>query len=163
MNYVNIKGGAELQAFLNTLSPKVEKNLMRGALRSAAKIIADEAKLNAPVKSGELRKSIRVSTRAKKGQVSATIKAGNKKVFYAIWQEYGTAAHSITAKGNGYLTFNGAFSKSVNVRGVTPRAFMRPALDSRANDAINEVGLYIGKRLTKQGLNAPSISVESEE
>jgi HK97 gp10 family phage protein len=163
MSNISIKGGKELSEFLQTLPVKIEKNLLRGALRSAAKIISDEAKRNAPVQDGDLRDSIRVSTRGRKGQVTASVKVGNKKVYYARFIEYAVSAHNIDGKGAGFLNFGGLFAKSVNHPGTQAKPFLRPALDSRSNEAINEVGLYIGKRLTKQGLNSPTISAESDE
>lgn len=162
MDLKNIKGGRELQEMLNTLAPKLERNIMRGALAAGAKVILAEAKNNVPIKSGELRNSLRVSTRARKGQITASIKSGNKKVWYSRLVEFGTAAHTISAK-NGSLSFGGFFAKSVDHPGARAKPYLRPALDSKSNDAIKEVGAYIGKRLTKQGLNAPSLEVDDVE
>jgi HK97 gp10 family phage protein len=182
-----IKGGAELQRFLDQLPAKLEANVMRSALRQGAKLIADEAKAQAPVAppnsenkrlyggyEGALRDSIRVSTGLKKGKVTASVKAGGKKrkskrgadVFYAHMVEFGTAAHSIkpTKKGGKkFLSFGGIFARSVEHPGAAPRPFMRPALDGKAGAAIVAVGAQIKKRLTKEGLNASDIEVEDEE
>jgi HK97 gp10 family phage protein len=162
MANIGLKGGKEIQDFLNTLAPKLEQNIMRGALRAGAKVILDEAKQNVPVSSGDLRDSLRVSTSSKKGRVTASVKAGNKKVFYSRFIEFGVAAHTITSK-TGYLSFLGNAYKSVEHPGLQPKPFLRPALDSKANEAINAVGDYIGKRLNKQGLNAPSLEVDEIE
>jgi HK97 gp10 family phage protein len=162
MNYSNLKGGKEIQEFLNTLAPKIEKSIMRGAVREGAKVLLAEAKQNVPISSGDLRDSLRVSTSARKGKVTASVKAGNKNVYYSRFVEYGTAAHSITAK-SGFLSFGGIFTKSVNVSGIQAKPFLRPALDSKSTEAINAAGEYIGKRLTKQGLNAPSLEVDDSE
>lgn len=162
MNYSNLKGGKEIQEFLNTLAPKIEKSIMRGAVRAGAKVLLDEVKQNIPVLSGDARDSVRISTSARKGKVTASVKAGNKKVYYLKWVEYGTAAHSITANG-GFLSFGGIFTKSVNVSGIQAKPFMRPAIDTKSTEAINAAGEYIGKRLTKQGLNAPSLEVDDGE
>ncbi len=161
-NYKNITGGRELQDMLNTLAPKLEKNILRGALRSGAKIVLEEAKNNVPIKSGELRSSLRISTNSKKGRVTASVKSGNKKVWYSRLVEFGTAAHTISGK-NGSLNFSGIFAKSVDHPGARAKPFLRPAIDAKANDAIKEVGAYIGKRLTKQGLNSPEIEVSDVE
>lgn len=162
-SFINIKGGKELQEFLNTLAPKIERNIMRGAVRAGAGVILQEAKSNVSIDSGDLRDSLRVTTSAKKGRVTASVKAGNKKVFYSGWVEFGTAAHSITARGNRALSFGGLFTKSVLHPGARAKPFLRPSLDSKANEAIEEVGKYIGKRLTKQGINnSPSLEVEKD-
>lgn len=149
----NIKGGKELQAFLNTLAPKIEQNIMRGALRAGAKVIAEEAKQNVSVKSGDLRDSIRVGTKAKRGQVTATVKAGNKKAYYTRFIEFGTAAHEIKPKDAKSLFFAGMFGDLIAHPGNRAKPFMRPALDSKSNEAIEEVGKMISKRLTKEGIN----------
>jgi HK97 gp10 family phage protein len=160
MNFVNIKGGKELQEFLNTLPVKVEKNILRSALRAGAKVIAEEAKQNVPVKSGELRDSIVLSTDARKGKVTAKAKTS---LWYAKFVEFGTAAHKINPKNGMSLLFGGRWVKSVDHPGSNAKPFLRPALDTKANEAINAVGVQIGKRLTKLGLNAPAMSAGSEE
>ena len=161
-SFKNIKGGQELFAMLQTLPVKLEKNILRGAMRAGAKVIATEAKNNAPVKSGELLGSIKIGTKSKKGQVIASVKVGNKKVWYSHFIEFGTAAHTITAK-KGALSFGGFVGKSVEHTGIRAKPFMRPALDAKSNQAIQEAGNYIAKRLTKEGLNAPSIEVDDFE
>jgi HK97 gp10 family phage protein len=163
MANVSFTGGKELFELLQTLPAKLEKNIMRGALRAGAKVILDEAKQNVPVSSGDLRDSLRVSTSGKGGKVMASVKAGNKKVWYSRLVEFGVAAHNINASGNGFLSFGGFFTKSVQHPGFQAKAFLRPAFDSKNSEAIEEIGRHIGKRLTKQGLNqSVSLEVESE-
>jgi HK97 gp10 family phage protein len=161
MANIGLKGGKEIQDFLNTLAPKLEANIMRSALRAGAKVILEEAKQNVPVSSGDLRDSLRVSTSSKKGLVTASVKAGNKKVWYSRLVEFGTAPHSIRAR-SGFLNFGGIFTKSVEHPGSKAKPFLRPAFDSRSNQAIEAIGLHIGKRLNKQGLNAPDINIDDE-
>jgi HK97 gp10 family phage protein len=160
---VNIKGGAELQRFLNQLPVKVEKNIMRAALRAGANEIKEDAVQNVPVQDGDLKRSIRVSTRAKRGRVTASVKAGDKKAWYWHFVEFGTAAHTIKARNGKRLFFSGIFAKVVNHPGAKAKPFMRPALDNKANDAIRAVGRKISERLTKHGINnAPALEVEDE-
>lgn len=159
-----LKGGKELQAFLDKLPAKIERNIMRSALRAGAKIIADEAKLNVPVRDGDLRNSIRVTTRARKGQVSASAKAGSKKAWYWRFVEFGTAAHTIKSSTGASLFFNGGAYKTVRHPGARARPFMRPAMDSRADDAIRAVGMKIKERLTQYGINnAPALDIDVSE
>jgi HK97 gp10 family phage protein len=164
---INIVGGKELAEFLKTLPAKLERNVMRGALRAGAKVIADEAKANVPTRMGALKKSIRVSSKLKKGEVTASAKAGNKKVFYAGWVEFGTAPHKIVASKM-FLRFiakdgNVVKTKSVNHTGAVSKPFMRPALDTKAAQSIQEAGRYIKQRMTKEGLDAPDITVSEQE
>lgn len=183
MNDIHIKGLAELQKFLDTLPIKMEKNVMRGALRSGAKLIEAQAKANAPVGApnsvnarlyggyaGALRDSIRTGTRAKNAKVMAYVRAGGKNrgsradVFYANWVEFGTRAHTIAAKGKGWLSFGGIFAKSVDHPGTSPRPFMRPALDAKAVAAVNAAAEYIRDRLSrKHGLDTSAILLEGDE
>ena len=162
MSEVNIRGASELQQFLNQLPAKMEANIMRAALRAGANVIKEEAKANVPAKDGDLRDSVRVSTRLKNGRASASVKAGNKKAWYWRFVEYGTAAHTIKAKGNGILSFGGFFGRSVAHPGAVAKPFMRPALDTKANEAINAVGIAIKKRLTRQGIDTAGIDMEVE-
>lgn len=120
----SVKGLSELQKFLDQLPAKLEANVMRGALRSGAKIIEAAAKANVSVSppanktfggyAGALRDSIRVSARIYGGgRVTASIKAGgkNKKtgadVFYAKWVEFGTRPHLISVQED---------EKNINIR-----------------------------------------------
>ena len=152
MALYNLKGGEELQAFLNSLAPKIEQNILRSALRAGAKVIAEEAKNNVPVKSGALRDSIKIGTNTRKGRVTATVKAGSKKAWYYRFVEFGTAAHEIKPKNAKSLFFAGMFGELIKHPGTRPKAFMRPALDSKSGEAINAIGAAISKRLTKQGI-----------
>lgn len=160
-DYKHIKGGAELQAFLDQLPAKMEANIMRAAMRQGANVIAAEVKQNIPVASGDLRASVRVSTSNRRGVVTAAVKVGNKKAWYGHIIEFtGAVAHVIKAKGKGALSFGGFFGKSVKHPGMRAKPFMRPALDAKANAALQAVGDRVRKRLTKQGLNAPDVEIE---
>ena len=164
MTDIRVTGLSELQAFLDQLPAKIEANIMRGALRAAAKPIKDTAKSLAPVGepvdankrryklyAGALKDSIRISGRIDKrdGKITAAVKAGGKTkgadVFYAHFIEFGTRPRE-------------------NNAGVSPRPFMRPALDGQAENAIIAAGEYIKKRLaTKHGLNTAEIEIGVEE
>jgi HK97 gp10 family phage protein len=162
MSSINIKGGKEIFELLQTLPAKLEQNIMRGAVRAGAKVILDEAKQNVPEQSGDLKASGRVTTNSKKGRGTASVKFGNKKVYYTRFIEFGVAAHTITSK-TGYLSFLGNAYKSVEHPGLQPKAFLRPAFDSKQKEAIEAIGVHIGKRLNKQGLNNPGLEVSDDE
>ena len=161
MSNVHIKGGAELNKFLQQLPAKMEANVLRSAMRAGANVIKDEAKANVPVASGLLRDGLKVSTSSRRGKVTAKVKATGKHAHIAPWLEYGTAAHRIVAKGKG-MYFGGKVVRSVEHPGISPRPFLRPALDSRAQQAVVAVGNAIKKRLaTKHGLDTAHIEVEA--
>ena len=96
MSNVHIKGGAELNKFLQQLPAKIEQSVLRGALRAGANVVMAEAKANVPVESGQLRDGLKVSTSSRRGRVTAKVKATGKHAHIAPWLEYGTAAHKIT-------------------------------------------------------------------
>lgn len=151
-----IKGGAELEAALRDLPVKLEKNVLRGALRAGAKTFLDEAKLRVPVQSGKLRDSLRISTRVLQGKVMATVTAGGGRsaVFYAHFVEHGTAPHVIIAGGGtkaGKVLAAGAriLGAKVDHPGAVAKPFMRPAFDTKAQTALDQVAQYIRERLGK--------------
>jgi len=176
MNNLNIKGGQELDKLLQTLPAKLERNILRSALAAGARVIAKEAKANAPVGRpsnvaaseyggypGALRDSVRVTTgRTKTGGVYASVKAGGKTkkgadVFYAHIVEYGARRHVIKPRAKKALTIGGRFvGGEVDHPGVAPRPFMRPAVDARLPQALLAVTAQIRKRLAKEGIDVPA-------
>jgi HK97 gp10 family phage protein len=153
---VNVKGLRELNALLQSLPVKIERNILRAAMRQGAKVIADQARANVPVAApsdrnreryggyaGALRDSIRVGGRSQRGRVTAYIRAGGTKtkggadVFYAHWVEYGTRPHA-----NGKRGFH---------PGARPHPFLRPAADTAQADAVVAVGKWVYRRLETRG------------
>lgn len=183
MSEIHVSGLVDLEKMLRTLPDKMERNILRSALRAGAREIQKEAKERCP--SGEpsregrwlyghykgaLRDSIRISFKKRSSWLNYRITAGGKTkrgvdVFYAHMIEFtGAAAHEITPKKFGSLFIGGLFRKAANHPGMRPRPFMRPALDSQSGAAIIAVGNYIRQRLTKAGLeSAADVVVEGEE
>jgi len=147
-DYKNITGGKELDAFLQSLPAKVESNIMRSALRAGANVFKEEIKAGVRVDQGDLKRSVRVTTRFRRGRVSASVKIGNKIAFYAHMVEFGTRPHKI--KG---VSIGGHYYTAVNHPGSKLYPFVRPALDSKADAAIQAVGEQIRNRLTLAGIN----------
>lgn len=163
MSEVHIKGLKELQTFLDQLAPKMEANVVRGALRAGMKEVLADAKAGAAVSSGLLRDGLKISMRIKGGRVTASLRATGKHGYLAHWIEFGTAAHEIRPKGGKSLFIAGAFSSVVNHPGAKPKPFMRPALDGRANDALIAAGNYIKNKLSKHGLDTADILIGGDE
>jgi HK97 gp10 family phage protein len=151
-----IIGGRELDALLQSLPVKVERNILRAALRAGAAELREEARRNVPVDEGDLRASIRVTTRSRRGTVYASVKAGGKRAPHWHWIEFGTKAHKIKPKRQEALSFGGAIAGEVDHPGSRPKPYMRPALDSKAQAAIAAVGAKIRERLTLAGINTPA-------
>lgn len=152
----NIRGGAQLAQFLATLPAKVEQNIMRSALRAGANVIRNEARILVPVDQGALRASIKTSAKARRGMVTAAVKAGGKLAPHAHLVEYGTRPHKIEPKDAAALSVAGSAYQTIDHPGAKPSPFMRPAQDSKTTAAIEAVSAQIGKRLTKEGINVPA-------
>ncbi len=160
---VHVNGLADLQKLLDTLAPKIERNVMAGALRAGVKPILAQAikNLGSSNKTGELRDSLKIGNRTRGGTVTAVVKT---KVFYAKFVEFGTAAHVIAGKNGGWLKFGGGFMRSVDHPGAKARPFLRPALDGQAQNAVMTAAEYMKKRLaTKNGLDTSDVVIEAGE
>lgn len=180
-----IKGLAEIDEFLATLALKVQRNVLRGALRAGAKELEAAAKAelasNNSVKTGALRDSIKASVRVKRGVPTATIRAGSKEAYYAHMVEFGTVAHLISVKDGPTRLLRSGKTKQISVRtlnraikrgslrignkligvtvehpGAQKKPFMRPALDKGTPAALRAFRTYLYKRLNKVGLNTPA-------
>lgn len=185
MAEVHVTGLKELQAFMDQLAPKLEQNVMRGALRAGVNVIKAEVKARCPVGApsetgrkryklytGALRDSIKSGVKAKGGRVTAYVRVGgkNKKtgadVWYAHLIEYtGAMPHLIKAPVGKALTIGAGIKTVVEVHhpGMAPRPFLRPALAGQAGNAIAAAAEYMKKRLaTKHGLDTSDIDIGVE-
>lgn len=161
-------GLKQLDEALQSLPDKLQRNVLRAALRAGGKPIADEAKRLVPVDSGRLQKSIKVTSRLVQGTPTAKVSVGGRKKgqpFYAHLIEFGTAAHAIMAReGTKSLFINGvAVGKYVEHPGAKAKPFMRPAMDSQARTAVERFSEVVRSRLTKQGIEIPDPVPEDNE
>lgn len=153
MDITRFKGGKELQDALNQLPAKIERNVMRSALRQGANVIRNQARQNVPVEDGDLKKSIKVSTRARGGKTTATLRAGDKRAFYAHMIEFGVAPHGVK---KGAKRKSGKYQDGKKHPGFSAKPFMRPAVDDKADEAVQAVANQVRKTLsTKHGINVP--------
>lgn len=159
-----ITGGRELQAFLNLVPAKVERNIMRGALRQGANVIKEEAQRllaeNGSIETGLTKKGLKVSTKARGGKVTASMQAKGSHAYIAHWLEYGVKPHSVK---KGAKRLSGNYLDGKLHPGFEPKPFMRPALDSQQGAALVAVSKYVRARLTKHGINTPDINLEFAE
>lgn len=128
-----IEGGKELEAALKRLGPDLERKIAKGAVRAGANVIAKEARLLVPFDDGTLKRSIRVVTRSRRtGDAVASVvtRAGRR------WRARGMDAW-----------YAGLIEFGTKHRAATP--FMRPALDSKAGEAIKAMSKYIQRRIHK--------------
>jgi HK97 gp10 family phage protein len=135
---ITITGGKELEKSLKKLGFDLEKKVAKQAVRAGANVILKEARLRVPVgRTGVLKKSLRVVQRSRRlgdAVLSVVTRAGKK------W----------TAKG-----MNAWYAPKVEFGGEKNRPaqpFMRPALDSKAKEAINAMKDKIRARLKEEGV-----------
>lgn len=163
-----ISGLDSIKRQLALFPDKVKVNVVRGAMRAGAAVIAKSAKENVPVRTGALKKSIRVSSRSSRGDwVRATAKAGNKEAWYAHLVEFGTGSHWINPKNRKALRLpDGRFVRRVDHPGSAGQPFMRPALDENVRAALNAAAAYMRRRLAiearKAGMPAPQFTDDDE-
>ncbi len=186
---MKLKGGPELLALLDQLPTKVGRAAVRGGVRAAAKVVQQEARANVRRRSGALARSLKLSTRTDGHIVSAKVTAKGRHSFLAPFIEYGVRPHLITVSDedrptaktrrgdrkasiklvnrmvrSGSLVINGSFvGPYVHHPGHAAFPFLRPALDTKAAEAINVMGEYIRSRLTWGALQAPAVAVEPDE
>lgn len=168
----SVDGLKELNAHLQDLPAKIERNILRAAVGASARFFRDKAKERVPVDTGALRNDFKVSTKAKGGVATATLTVGSN-TFYAHFIEYGTASYysgpgkrskrrpytiQNVARSGGRsknaLRFeaNGStvYSEWARHPGVRPQPFMRPAFDNYNQEAITAFADYVRKRLAKE-------------
>lgn len=161
---VNVKGLDKLYEELQKIPAKIERNIMRAAMRKGANVFMRKARANVgtngSVETGILRKGIKSSTRTNGGVVTASVKATGKHSYLAPWIEFGVQPHSTKKNAKA----KGGKNPSDNPHpGFSPKPFMRPAFDTEASAAIAAVGAAIRERLlTKHGIDTPMIEVEEQ-
>lgn len=141
LSFVGIE---ELGQVLDGLSndKKLSNKVVRGILNKAAKPIITEAQSRVSKDNGDLQKSIGSIPgrgRGKGEQVYVGPRRGGRFKGYAgHLVEYGTAPHIIKAKAaEGKLHLRGnVFVEEVQHPGAAAKPFMRPAFDSKKDEAI---------------------------
>lgn len=132
---------------LDEVPARVEANLIRGALRAAAKPILEDARSNVPSHSGKLKASLRITSAIKKnaGEIFAQVKAGNKTAYYAHMVEYGTKHHTI----KGPVVIGGHVLTNIEHPGAGPKPFMRPAFDRSGQASVDAYAAYMARNIDK--------------
>lgn len=141
---IGFKGIEELNQVLDGLAgdKKLSGKVVRGILNKGAKPIIDDAKNRVAKENGDLQKSIGTIPgrgRGKGEQVYVGPRRGGRFKGYAgHLVEYGTAPHIIRAKAaGGQLHLRGnVFVEQVQHPGAAAKPFMRPAFDTKKDEAI---------------------------
>lgn len=156
-DFLRFRGLDELGRFLDQVPAKLERNVMRGALRAGMNLVKPVAQSNIHSVSGDLARSLKVRTDARNGRVTASLYT---RLFEAQFVEFGTKPHGIEPKNRRALVIGGLFFASVRHPGARPHPFLRPALDTQAQAAVLAVAAYIKARLAAQaGLDTADVDV----
>lgn len=158
-----LRGGAELDKLLEELPKRVATRLGRNAVNAGARVIAAEARRRAPVETGDLKKAIRVRSKRSRlpitlrlNSVEATAGVGGREGPLAHIIEFGTAPHRIVASPGKVLRFEVGgdvrFAKAVQHPGAAPKPFLRPAAESKAGAALQQIGDNLGKGIEREAL-----------
>ena len=164
-----VHGLKELHKMLQELPLRIERNIMRGAIRAGANIYRDAARQAAPVDDGLLKRSIKTgSTNIKKGRVVVNV---GTDLYYARMIEFGTASYytgtgksvgkpykipktsksgKVTKRLKKALKFGNVIVNSVTHPGIKPQPFMRRAFDGASDQAVATFAQYVATRLDKE-------------
>lgn len=112
-----IRGAREMENLLKQLGPTVARRVASKALLAAAKPVVTEAKRLVPVLSGDLKRSL-TSQSVRGGETSS------RKAVNIGSRGFGWRAH--------FLEFG--------TKHAAPHPFIRPAMDTRARQALFEMG-----------------------
>lgn len=184
---INMKGGKELDAFLQAFPARIQKGAVRSALTAAAKPVRDQARINAPRKSGKMARAIKTSSPKveQDGRVTIKVQLKGQHSYLGRFIEYGVRPHFISAgdsdlsarkltqktRREGSATAGGVLkigdsivSGAVLHPGLAAKPFLRPALDTMADAATQAFADRLRSYLKdKSGLTAPPVLTEVEE
>jgi HK97 gp10 family phage protein len=147
----HVKGLAELNKFLQQLPVKLEKNVMRGALRAGMNVIKPAAQANIHSVSHELERGLMISTRIARrdsllirtGSVVATLKSRGIHGYIAMWVEFGTKAHFISVQES---------EKPINMRQTIRQGRIVRASMTTVNRSVLRIGArFVGPTVFHPG------------
>ncbi len=164
---VQIEGDKELIRKLKSFSKGFKKGDLLYAVMQGAEIIKQDAKANAPVRTGRLRDSIMaeelksgkklarvgVGWRIKKG-VSGKGKPSRQPAYYGIMVEKGTKSRTRKLKSRKPRI---PLKKPASTGTMPQRPFLEPAFRSKRGQAVIEIKKQLSrliKRATKKGLHS---------
>ena len=133
--------------------------------------MANEAKSRSI--SSEVSAAIKVATSVADGHVKAKVQVKGPGAYIAPWLEHGTDPHFISVDDSqregmsvgrinkkvkeGSLVIGGQFvGATVHHPGAKPHPFLRPALDTKGDEAMNAAQSYIDARVSRTGISSAS-------
>lgn len=124
MAEIKVRGLRELDAALRLLPKNIEKRVLGNAIRAAGRVIAADAKTRVPRATGQLKRSI----------VVRAVRGGAGRAVVGFLKPRSRIAHLI----------------EFGTRFMAARPFLRPALDTKAPDAVRKFGEIAGKGVARE-------------
>jgi HK97 gp10 family phage protein len=148
---IKIEGLKELEKALLALPDKIAKRILARSVYAGAAVVRKAAREKCPVKTGKLRKSIKIKKRRSKDrrEVVYSVFVGE---FYGRMVEYGTQSHRIKAKKGKVMGKDGRFGSEVDHPGGSAKPFLRPAFDSSTHQIIEAMKAKMAEGIAKENL-----------
>lgn len=153
MNEISVTGFQELKALLEQLPARVARNAVARAVYAGAVIVRNDARTRVTVKSGKLKRSIRIKRkRARRGSFEV-IYSVYPKEFYGHFVELGTKAHDIKPKNKGIVALgkDGRLGKLVKHKGSKAKPFLRPAFEENVPRIIEAMRVKLKEGIEREG------------
>lgn len=161
---IKVNGYKEAKAILDELPNNMQKKMLLAALRFSAKPALDAAKQNVPVRSGALKKQLKIvrfrDRTAPKSEVDVAVKSvfSRSKKKKAINEYYGKFIHEGTKdprtprKKGRIMVFIGKEGEKVyasSVKGIKPTPYLEKAYSQTSERIVSEFGDNLGKAVEK--------------
>lgn len=167
---VKLEGAKEMMAEMKLLRMNV-KSGVRKAITEGGKVIQADAESRVHPSLRRAKKNVindvSIPPSHTGDVVEARIKRGKRSSPLLNIYETGASSHEIKAQSGGFLVFEGKDGRTVKVRsvqhpGVPARPWLRPAFDSKGDEAVRVVGknLRDAIELRKQKLAAKKAKKE---
>jgi HK97 gp10 family phage protein len=174
-----VKGVKELDFYLSSLPEQLQNNAYRAGLTAAAAVVRKEARVRARKRSGKMAKAIKSGSprRNQDGSYSIAVRLVGEHAFLGLFHEYGVDPHLITVQEDekptklkkdgrkqvlpmkainnqvrsGSLVIGTNFvGPVVSHPGHSAHPFLRPALDEKAEEAVqafaSRIRLWFGDK-----------------
>lgn len=161
---IKVNGYKEAKAILDELPNNMQKKMLLAALRFSANPALDAAKQNVPVRSGALKKQLKIvrfrDRTAPKSEVDVAVKSvfSRSKKKKAINEYYGKFIHEGTKdprtprKKGRIMVFIGKEGEKVyasSVKGIKPTPYLEKAYSQTSERIVAEFGDNLGKAVEK--------------
>ncbi|MDH6185484.1 HK97-gp10 family putative phage morphogenesis protein [Polaromonas sp. CG_23.6] len=149
--FMQLTGFKELAAALRELPERVARNGLRAAVNAGAGVIKQEAIAKAPEATGALKANFyQKQIREQSGPMQQTFYVGVRKgvAKYASNKANKRSGKAGKAYKDDGTTFYWRFMEFGTSK-IAPRPFLRPAFETKKEDAVNAIGAKLDERIQK--------------